>query len=297
MPYRLTTAPYLVVIVLLLSTLIFASESEALDIRVSDSRDNNFYMDALTWVLDKSGLSYHLIHTKHPTSTQKRKVALVLNGEIDVIYAGTTQRLEDTLHPVRFPITRGLVGTRVLLINRRYQSDFRQINSLQQLQRHIAALGYEWPETEIFSAAGLRYTEKVYDDIFIMLNRGGRYYFPRGAMEAFSELKNKRHTLPNLMVDDSLLLQYKSAVLFFVHPQNTALKTALELGFNKGYQDGSYNRFFYNHPLIRTSFDTAKLGDRTVIEIPNQQLPAKSAAIAAKYWHRGKQGLVSEQIP
>ena len=40
----------------------------------------NFYMDALTWVLDKSGADYHFINTDHSMSSQVRKVALVQKG-------------------------------------------------------------------------------------------------------------------------------------------------------------------------------------------------------------------------
>ena len=271
--------------ILALVVLLGASSASALEVRINDSRENNFYMDALVWLLDKSGEDYTLVHTDHPTSTQKRKVAFLLDKEIDVIYAGTTQKLEDTLQPVRFPITRGLIGVRLMIINKDYQPVYNQVTSLEQLQNHIAALGYEWAEIDIFSQAGLPFVEKIYDEIFVTLDKGGRFYFPRGALEAFSELKDKQQHMPNLKVEEQLLLKYKSAVLFFVHPDNKALKAALEAGFKKGYADGSYKRFFYNHPLIKSSFDQAKLSQRTVIEIPDAYFPSGSGDIPPLYWH------------
>lgn len=271
--------------VLLVLSLGLCTSLQALEVRINDSRENNFYMDALVWVLDKSGTEYSIVRTDHPISTQKRKVAFVLNKEIDVIYAGTTQKLEDTLQPVRFPITRGLIGKRLFVINHKYRDNYQQIRNAEDLKENIAALGYEWPEVEIFAAAQLRYTEKIYDDIFTALDRGSRYYFPRGVLEAFSELKNKQQVLTNLAVEEHLLLQYKSAVFFFVHPDNQALLDALQAGFVNAYRDGSYKTFFYSHPLIKESFTKAQLDKRTVITIPNPYFPTGSNNIPAEYWH------------
>jgi len=84
-------------------------------------------MDALTWVLDKSGADYYLINTDHSISSQVRKVALVQRGELDVMYAGTTIEMEEQLQPIRFPITRGLIGSRIFIINKKYQKEYDEI--------------------------------------------------------------------------------------------------------------------------------------------------------------------------
>lgn len=272
--------PFLIGLLFSLST-----AAKALDIRVNDSRENNFYLDALRWILDKSKVDYQLVHTTHPISTQKRKVALLLNDEIDVIYAGTTKSLESSLTPVRVPITRGLVGTRVLVINKKYQSLFTHMRSLTDLKAQVAALGYGWPETEIFSSANMRYIEKSYEDIFNVINTGGKYYFPRGILEPYAELQSKHPELPNLSIENTLLLKYKSAVFFFINPNNLALKNALEMGFKKGYADGSYQKFFYNHPVIKMSFSQANMDERTIIEIPNISFPDESKNIPKEFWH------------
>ena len=81
------------------------------------------------------------------------------------------------------------------------------------------------------------------------------------------------------------MLKYKSAVLFFINPNNKELERILNEGFKKGYADGSYKQFLYNHPLIKSSFDKANLNQRMVIEIPNPFFPEASRIIPAEYWH------------
>ncbi len=276
--------------------LLLSLSSQALEVRVSDSRENNFYMDALVWVLDKSGVDYQLTHTDHPISTQRRKVNLLLNNEIDVIYAGTTNELESQLSPIRVPITRGYIGNRLLLINKQLQSDYDDVSTLDQLKQHTAALGFGWPEVEIFRAAGLNLNERIYDEIFVALNEGSRYYFSRGLLEVYPELSGKRQSLKNITIENHLMLKYKSAVFFFVHPNNKALQAAIEQGFQRAYEDDSYLEFFYNHPYIKASLAKSDRQQRTVISIDNPFFPEASDNIPEKYWHTNEPS-VNVQTP
>jgi hypothetical protein len=271
--------------ILLLVLLSQAVSSWSLEVKVNDSRANNFYMDALRWVLDKSGQEYELIHTDHIMSSQVRKVALVQKGEIDVMYAGTTNEMEASLLPIRFPITRGLIGRRVFIINKAFEQDYAKVTSLEDLRQYSGVLSFGWPEKEILNAVGLKQAEILYHDIFGNLNQGSRYYFSRGILEAYTELLDKQDTMPNLMVEQSILLKYKSAVLFFINPENKLLEKALNTGFEKGYADGSYIEFLYNHPLIKESLYQVELEKRNVIEIPNPFFPSRSLAIPSQYWH------------
>jgi hypothetical protein len=270
---------------LLLSTLLLASAAWAIDIRVNDSRENNFYMDALIWVLEKSEADYRLIHTNHLMSSQVRKVSLVQKGEIDVMYAGTTIELESVLKPIRYPITRGLIGRRIFIINKKYRTEFAQIEGVEDLRKYSGVLSYGWADKEIYEAAGLMQIERLYVDIFSNLNNGSRYYFSRGILEAYSELIDKKETMPNLMVEEGLLLKYKLAIFFFINPKNKELENILNTGFKKSYEDGSYKDFLYSHPLIKDSFEKANLDERLIIEIPNPYFPKVSDSIPSQYWY------------
>lgn len=280
----MTIRPVLFLTVLMLITV----PSWAIDIRISDSRANNFYMDALTWVLEKSGADYQLINTEHSASSQVRKIELVQKAELDVMYAGTTTELEQQLQAIRYPITRGIIGSRIFIINKDYQEEFSRISGIEDLKKYTGVLGLGWADKGIFEMAGLKYVERVYSDIFQSINLGSRYYFSRGILEAHSELIDKKESMPNLAVENSILLRYKSAVLFFINTKNEKLRAILNTGFKKGYADGSYQAFLFNHPLIKKSFETTKLEDRLVIDIPNPLFPKETAAIASQYWQAGQ---------
>ncbi len=277
----ISTARYVLIII----TCLMLSNVQAIEIRISDTRANNFYLDALEWVLQKSGRNYLLHYTDHPVSSQKRKLLMLKNGEIDLIYAGTSTDLENTLRAVRFPVMRGLIGRRLLLIHKHHQSLYNSVNSLADLSKLHGLQGIGWSDTQVLRAAGLPQTEKLYDDIFFSLNAGSRNYFPRGMTEIFGELASNLPRLPNISIEERLVVSYPAAVLFFVHPDNTSLAGLLHDGFIKAYEDGSYLEFFYQHPLIKNAFENARLDERITITLSNPFLSEATRAIPAKYWH------------
>ncbi|MCG8619106.1 MAG: hypothetical protein MI802_23015, partial [Desulfobacterales bacterium] len=71
----------------------------------------------------------------------------------------------------------------------------------------------------------------------------------------------------------------------FVNPSNLALADMITQGFLNAYADGSYPRFFYNHPLIRPALEKADLHHRIRIEIPNLFLTPETKSIPRQYWH------------
>lgn len=265
--------------------MMISSHIGALEVRVSDSRQSNIYMDALVWLLDKSGVDYNLVYTDHPVSTQKRKVVMVRNNEIDVLYAGYTRELDEHLKPIPVPITRGLIGKRLLIINQKSRALYQDIHSIEELRNHSALLGFGWPEIELFADNQLPVYERIYDEIFLSIDAGNPGYFSRGVLEIYGELDD-RQELTNLTVQETLLLSYSSAVLFFVHPNNSELAQAIQLGFDIGYQDGSYEKFLYSHPLVVDSLKKAQINERHQISINNQDYQDFYQSIPAAYWHR-----------
>lgn len=271
---------------LLACLLTITPHAAGLDIKVSDTRGKNFYLEALEWVLNKSQTPFQLNYLNLPPSSQKRKVFLLKNGVIDVMYAGTSTELEQQLLPVRIPIMRGLIGQRLFLINARHQYLYDRVRSLVDLKQRMGLQGIGWSDTQVLRAAGLPQLEKLYDDIFVSLNDGSHNYFPRGMTEIFDEWQAHRAQHPHIVIEERLALSYKAAVLFFVHPENTQLARALEKGFTLGYEDGSYEQFFYTHPLIVEAFDAAALDERTILRVANPYLSEATRNIPARYWHQ-----------
>lgn len=242
-------------------------------------------MESLNWILKKSGMQYKIIYTDHPVSSQKRKIDLVKKGEVDVIYAGTSIRLEKELLPIRFPVMRGLIGRRIFIINKKDQYQYDKVRNLKDLKQYTGIQGLGWGDIKILEFSGLEQVQKVYDDIFRMIDRRGYYYFPRGMTEVYSEYNNRKTEMPNLAVEKRIVLIYKTAVFFFINNSNKKLENIIKTGFLKSYNDGSYKKFFYNHPLIKSSMKQADLKKRIKIRIPNPYLSIETTKIPEKYWH------------
>lgn len=177
--------------------------------------------------------------------TQERLLRLLQEGrQLDVMWTVTTAERERRLRAVRFPIDRGLVGWRVLLVRRDALSRFipgadprGALAALQGVQ------GHDWPDLAILRANGLRVASTpAYEGLFEMLARGHVDYVPRSVAEVGDELAARAGM--GLAIEPRLLLRYPSALYFFVHPDNTALAQALQAGLERAHADGSLQRLF-----------------------------------------------------
>ncbi|MBI9100576.1 MAG: hypothetical protein JEY91_19010 [Spirochaetaceae bacterium] len=105
----------------------------AIEIKINDTREENFYIDVLKMILDKSGEEYSLLIENNDFS-QARNIISLKEGETDVLYAGTSRELEEQLLPLLFPIMRGLISRRIFIINKNKQDLFDSVKSLDDLR-------------------------------------------------------------------------------------------------------------------------------------------------------------------
>jgi hypothetical protein len=252
----------------------------------NNSDRDSYQIDLIKFLLDKAHVTYELQST-HEIYTQARIVRELKEGKrINIYWMGTSPQLEEELLTLRYPIYRGLLGHRVFIIHKQDQRIFDNIRTLGQLQKFKGAQGIGWSDVAILEGSGLEQHTTKYENIFKMINRGGRVsYFSRGLNEGFSEVEHRKETLQNLTVEKNITLVYPFAMFLFVSPNDETLKNYLEKGFQLAYEDGSFIEFFYNHPKIKQSIDTANLEKRIRIEIPNPFLTPKTAQIKSDYWH------------
>ena len=84
----------------------------------------------------------------------------------------TSDVRERELLPLRFPLDRGLMGWRLLLVRRSEQQRFAGIRSLDGLASMTAGQMHDWPDTQILRANGLKVgTGSSYSSLFAMLAR------------------------------------------------------------------------------------------------------------------------------
>ncbi|WP_322789343.1 hypothetical protein [Paraburkholderia diazotrophica] len=219
---------------------------------------------------------------------RSRALAELASGTtINLHWTSMEAQAERGLNVVHIPIHRGLIGYRVFLIRQDRQADFDGIETLEDLRSMTGVQGLGWIDAGIMRNAGLRVqTPSTYETIFKMLEGRRVDYFPRGVIEAFPELESRRATEPDLAVEQSLLLAYRSDFLFYVSPNHRELAATIERGFTAAWRDGSYLKLFNTHPYIQNGLKLGNLGGRKVIRLDNPFLSDEDRAIPDTYWMR-----------
>lgn len=251
---------------------------------VQDDADA-YPLAVLQLALDKSGRPYELSQAPRATPFPQSVQQLLEGGAIQVIWAPTNYLLETMFHPVRVPIYRGLGGYRLFLIQRARQPLFHGITSLDDLRPLLTAEGFEWPTREILETADLRVFAASYDTIVRLLSLGRIDFFPRGLPDIFIEQRRQSSRFPEIAVEEELLLRYDAVRFFFVNKSNIALQKALERGFAKAYEDGSFQELFNSHPDIREALDRAQLKRRRIIRIDNPYVTRETASLPEYLFH------------
>ena len=265
---------------------LFAVEIK-LPITSDHEKDEAYKIGLLKLALEKVKGNHKITTNANTIHTQARITNELINGSkwINLHWMGTSSKLEKELLPIRVPIYRGLLGYRVFLIHKGSQAQFDHVKTLVDLQKYKGSQGFGWSDIEILEYSGLKQYPAKYENIFKMINAGRIDYFSRGVSEAFKEVASRKDELPNLFVEEKILLVYPFAMFFFTSRSNKELAEILEEGFRKASEDGSLNDYFYNHPEIKSAFKQANIDNRIRIEIPNPFLSPETLSIPNEYWH------------
>ncbi|HUG24269.1 hypothetical protein [Piscinibacter sp.] len=197
----------------------------------------------------------------------------------NVFSRSTTAEHEARLLPVRIPIDKGLISYRVFLIRADMQPGFASVETLDDLRRYSVGSFPTWADTKILREGGFKVvTGDSYEGLFRMLLAKRFDFFSRSADEAYREYDERRALLPDMAVEETVLLHFPTTRLFFVQRSEDGEKLAarIEDGLNRMIKDGSFDAHFLRHkgPLI----ERAHLKSRKTFRIENPFLSAELQA-------------------
>ena len=250
---------------------------------------NEYFVGLLKLALEKTKDqgSYQLTPAKSKM-VQERAIASLKDGQfIDVLWTMTSKERESTLLPVRIPLLKGLLGHRIFIINKGEESKFQKVNTIDDLKKLSAGQGKGWPDTEILISNGFKVKESPsYLNLFKML-QGKRFdYFPRGVNEPWAEVV--AHKDKNLVIEETLLIQYPAPIYFFFSTKNTALAKRIEQGLWKSIDDGSFDETFKNSPANVGIFKNANIDNRKIFKINNPLLTPETPLNDTRLWYSSK---------
>ncbi|MDO1581905.1 hypothetical protein [Rhizobium oryzicola] len=263
----------------------FAQQNIDIFYNSAGEKEKTLGFQVLKLAIEKSGKPYALKPSPTGYSSNAGMVDAIANGaQIDIAWVNAAKAVSAKLLSVPFPIDRGLGGYRLFLIDGDRQSEFSKVKSLGDLKSFIGLQGTGWADVDVLRNSGLTVRTGPQKNLYRMtIGRRGDY-FARGVNEALTEQAKIVSDVPGLAVEKTLILQYPSASIFYISKKRPELRDDLMRGLEAAWKDGSYEKVFSAFPDIKLAFDKGDLKTRTIIKIPNPNLPDDILAMDAKYW-------------
>lgn len=179
-----------------------------------------------------------------------------------------TQDQQLTYIPIS--VDMGVIGYRVCFVNPSKQEALRQVKTLDDLKQFTIGQGVGWIDNSILRHNGLQVVES---SNFLSLYRmvaGGRIdLFCRGINEIAAEF-DLHKDIPNLKLDDAILLSYKMPRFFYLNSHNTQVKRRMQKGLETAYHDGSMIELWKEFYL--DNIQALNLNNRVLLELENPLL-------------------------
>ncbi|MBU6955353.1 transporter substrate-binding domain-containing protein [Hahella sp. HN01] len=251
---------------------------------VGDIR-KNYFIGVLHLTLEESASKvgpYEMKQIQAPMS-QGRAFKSLQEGLVDVVWSMTSEERETNFRAIRIPLMQGLIGYRVLVIRKEDRYKFNAITEPEQLKALLAYQGHDWPDAQILQANGYRLnTSSWYKGLFKLLAQGGFDYFPRSVLEAWDELA--AYDQDSLMVEESILLHYPTAVYFFVRREDVDLAERIRLGLRNAIDNGKFERLLYGFEPHRRALQAVDFKHRRIFQLHNPLLTEQTPLDDESLW-------------
>ncbi|RDV24442.1 hypothetical protein DXV75_13530 [Alteromonas aestuariivivens] len=252
---------------------VFACELRIPDWDVRYSIRNDYAINLLQELLKRTETQFEpCTIVKGPYAPPIRLTQqLAENQNYDVAWMPVTLDNSARLKMLPYPIDKGSLGWRVLLIRKADQSHFAKVKTLDDLRQYRAGFHELWSDYNVYQhnldeVIGFR----DYQSMFTMLHHQRYDYVSRALHEAIPEL-TRSHEQNEVQLEQSLLLHYPNGDFFFVNKSNTRLAERLEKGFQLIIEDGTFDRMF--NGFYGSAMSSIKLSGRRVINLENPQFP------------------------
>lgn len=270
---------------LFLIALISTAAADEQVIRVNNFSDPNaaYAINMLRLALRHIDKPYRIDISTNDMTQARVNEEVRIGGTLDLAWTSSDAKMEATVLPIRIPLFKGLLGYRILIINKHDQAKFDRVETLEDLKQLTFGQGRTWADTNILESNGFTVIKtNKYPSLFYMVE-GGRFdAFPRGVHEPFGELAQRPEL--ELAVEKNLMLAYRMPFYLFVSKSNPALAKDIETGFNRAIANGSFDEAFMNAPEVKDVIEKANMKNRKVFYIDNPTLSPETPLDRAELW-------------
>lgn len=248
---------------------------------------NQFFLTLLDAILKRTETEYgkcNVLEHNIPLTHKRIDVLLGKNEHINLTWTSTSKKREAQNQAVKEPLLKGLMGYRVMLVNKNNKHILQNINSIEQLRQFTFGLGRGWPDVEIMKYNKFEVIQtSTFEQLYKMLARGRFDLLSRGYAEALPDVN--LHKEKGLELDPYLSLIYPMPVYFFVSKQNQKLANRLKSGIQSLRADGTFDSIFYNDPDIKNSLKQLNINSRKKLYLCNPTLQIDKAMQDEAFWH------------
>ncbi len=176
---------------------------------------------------------------------------------VDIFWSIGTFERDKVLSKVNFDIYKGMFGYRLLLVNQEQKHFFESINSVNELKKRVAGLGYDWPDYEILSKNGFKVQGTTsYAGLFQLLQKKRVDYLPRSMFEVWLESDHFRNN--RMHVTESISLHYSTSFNYYLSKKNQKLARLIQTSLEEMEKNGAFDVLFDNFwkdTLIRSNLE------------------------------------------
>lgn len=252
-----------------------------------DDASHDYFIGLLRLALIETSSEYGsaIIETV-PHPGQERLIKLLAAGNFyDIAWSGSSKSRETQLLKIPFPLFKGGLGWRGIIVRREDVKKFSTFKKVDDLSEVIACQGAHWPDADILEQAGLTiYRVGHFDAMLQMVELQRCDYLPLSIFEGQAELDLVKKSFPNLVFYQGIIIQYPLTMNYFVNSQNTPLAERLEIGLRRLHQNGTFDNYMKNHNLTHGAFPLKKFKNANIIKLHNSNNAGNALAEFGLKW-------------
>jgi len=183
-------------------------------ILIDAPKQHLFFHELLSTAIKQAGHTPQLKGSKVP---QLRIRKMLDSGHISLYWMIKTVKRDQKYIPIDVNLTGGLIGNRVLLIQKGQQTLYNSVNTIEDFRKLalVAGMGSGWFDVKVWQSNNLPYIEHQgnWHFIFKMITKGRAYnYISRGINEIIVDSKSH----PELAIEEKLLFIYNNDFRFYL---------------------------------------------------------------------------------
>jgi hypothetical protein len=168
--------------------------------------------------------------------------------DLFVTVAGNQKFKEGDMIVISQPLTKNLLGYRLLIIRAEDAGLFAGISRSEELQKLAHGIPETWSDATVFRHNGFSVVEKGnFDDIFDRLQNKRFDYSAYGANEVLGVYENRASKHKGLIIDQNILLFYPFPLVFYINPDLPKMAERIEQGMQSITSSGKLDAIFKEH--------------------------------------------------